>query len=540
MVWGRVGETSGCLGEWTGTTQDATNRVTGGADDCAPGSEALAYVRDSAVVASSNMSETAEVVPPADGGLLSLFRERRTAALTPAAQGPTTTTTAEATITRTSDRIIINAGAGNDQINVTRDAATGGVTVSINGETHTFTGADADRLTIRAGDGNDRITVASDVTVRLTLEGGRGNDRIRGGGGNDTIRGGSGNDRIEGGAGDDTVSGGAGRDYINGSLGNDTLRGDTGNDVLYGGDGNDTLEGGLGTDYLEGSRGNDTLRGGAGSDVVSGGIGDDTLQGDAGNDVLYAGQGRDTINGGTGTNRTYSQAEDTVRATRGGTNRVINVELVGNPGGTAVHIVGSPEFVERVEADLEMLRSSPIGRRMMAAFDASGRTVTIEEIPDDNGYADWSRRTTGGPHPFLDAAGNPGTPDDATIGYNPSFNQMPNRRPGQTWKDIDPVVVLYHEMVHSYNIVTGTFQDDNYTGPGADNGVANNERQAVGLPNTGVRWDHDGDDADNDGFKDSDPSRRATPRRRGNPNGFTENAIRDEMNRPRRPTYDVS
>lgn len=540
MVWGRIGDTGGLINRTDGT-QDGTNRPARVAENCVPGADALGYVRDRAVFASTAGGPNESVTPDTD--LLSIFRARRNAAnllFTPAAQGPTTTTTAEATITRTADRIIIDAGAGNDQINVTRDAASGGVTVNINGEAHTFTGTDADRLTIRAGDGNDRIAVSPDVTVRLTLEGGAGNDRIRGGGGDDTIRGGAGNDRIEAGAGNDTVSGGTGRDYINGSVGNDTLRGDSGNDVVYGGDGNDTVEGGTGADYLEGSRGNDTLRGGTGRDILSGGIGDDNLQGGSGGDVLYAGQGRDTLDGGTGANRIYSQADDTVRATRGGRNRVINVELVGNPGGTAVTVTGSAEFVERVEADLEMLRSSPVGRRMLAAFDASGRSVTIEEIADDNGYADWSRRTTGGPHPFLDAAGNPGTPDDATIGYNPAFNQMPNRRANQDWKDIDPVVVLYHEMVHSYNIVTGTFQDGNYTGPGPDNGVRNNERQAVGLPNTGVRFDHDGDDADNDGFKDSDPSRRATPRRRNNPTGFTENAIRDEMGRPRRPTYDVS
>lgn len=425
----------------------------------------------------------------------------------------------QASVTRTRGRIVIDAGAGDDNVQITRNAA-GGIVVNVNGAERTFTGADANRLTIRAGNGNDTINVSPDVTVRLTLEGGAGDDRIRGGGGNDTIRGGDGDDTIEAAGGNDTVYGGAGRDYINGSVGNDRLYGGTGDDVVYGGDGDDTIQGNAGDDYLEGSRGNDSVLGGAGRDVLSGGLGDDTLRGGDGNDVLYAGGGTDRLYGDRGSNTIYAQSGDTKQASnarRNIRNTVVEVALTGNPGGTAVNVNGSAEFRERVEADLEMLRSSPLGRQMLNSFDTSGHTVTIEETAGGNS-ADWSRRTTGGPHPFLDASGNPGATDDSTIGYNTSRITLPG---ADAWRRRPPVVGLFHEMAHAYDITHGTFQPGTYNGADAvDHGVNNNEREATGL-----RVDHDNDPT---------TPERTVPQ---HPDDLTENSFRDELNQSRRGSY---
>ena len=423
-----------------------------------------------------------------------------------------------ASVRRVGNRIIIDAGAGDDNVQITRNAA-GGVTVNVNGAERTFTGADANRLTIRAGNGNDTINVAPDVTVRLTLEGGDGNDTIRGGGGNDTIRGGGGDDTIEAAGGNDTVWGGAGRDYLNGSLGNDRLYGGIGDDVVYGGDGNDSIQGNAGDDYLDGSRGNDNVLGGAGRDVLSGGLGDDTLRGGNGNDVLYAGGGTDRLYGDRGSNTLYAQSTDTTQASsarRNIRNTVVEVALAGTPGTTVV-VNGSAEFRERVEADLEMLRSSPLGRQMLTSFDTSGRTVTIEETAGGNS-ADWTRRTTGGPHPFLDATGNPGSPDDSTIGYNTSRITLPG---AGAWRRRPPVVALYHEMAHAYDITHGTFQPGDYNGVDVvDHGVSNNEREATGL-----RVDHDNDPT---------TPERTVPQ---HPDDLTENAFRDELGQTRRGSY---
>ncbi len=462
-------------------------------------------------------------------------RHRLRAEAPPPAPPPDLAT--EASVNRVGGKVVIDAGAGDDRIAVNQDAKTGDVIVSVNGAERRFSGADRDNLVIRAGDGNDNVTVGNGVRVNLTLEGGNGNDTIavdagvtreqtiRGEAGDDNITGGGGADTIEAGAGNDTVNGGAGRDYINGSGGDDTLAGGDGDDVIYGGDGNDSIAGNAGNDYLEGSQGDDSIDGGEGSDVLSGGIGDDNLRGGAGDDALYAGQGRDNIAGGTGSNKIYAQTgTDTVEASdapNGVNNTVVNVELVGNPGGLSVRVEGSPEFRERVEADLEMLRSSPRGREMLTAFDKSytetrsrfagvplfgrmfndGTTVTIRETSGGNTEQSVGRRNRA----------------DAVINYNTQRISLG----GGGWQDRPPVVGLYHEMAHAYDSVNDTFAPGTYSGTDATNhGADNLERVAVGLP-----IDHD---------NDPKTPEIQDPR---HPSGLTENALRDEMNLPRRPRY---
>lgn len=54
---------------------------------------------------------------------------------------------------------------------------------------------------------------------------------------------------------------------IEGGAGDDILRGKRGDDLLFGGDGSDTLKGGRGDDALFGGDSTDTLKGGKGADV---------------------------------------------------------------------------------------------------------------------------------------------------------------------------------------------------------------------------------------------------------------------------------
>src|SRR5215213_4365706 len=71
----------------------------------------------------------------------------------------------------------------------------------------------------------------------------------------------------------------AGTDYVDGGIGNDTLKGSSGDDLLIGGEGNDALDGDDGNDTLIGGTGNDTFKGGDGSDTatdVNAGEGDTT------------------------------------------------------------------------------------------------------------------------------------------------------------------------------------------------------------------------------------------------------------------------
>jgi len=135
------------------------------------------------------------------------------------------------------DRIVLTAGplAGDVAVSGVGDAADGTIFNSI------------DRIEIEGLAGNDRITIGRGIiesagaAINVVVEGGSGNDRIRGGDGDDTIIGGDGNDRLLGRGGDDNIDGGAGTDKIRGGRGDDTLIGTSGEDRIRGGKGNNII-----------------------------------------------------------------------------------------------------------------------------------------------------------------------------------------------------------------------------------------------------------------------------------------------------------
>lgn len=434
------------------------------------------------------------------------------------------------------NRFIVNSGPGHDNVEVRVDPATGERTVVVSevridpdtGErivigTVEYPVPDGMAITVRAGEGQDVIAVPSGTRLNLTLLGGEGDDTIGGGDGHDRVLAGDGIDIVEAGDGDDRVSGGADRDYLDGQAGDDTLDGGTGDDTVYGLSGDDRISGGDGRDYLEGATGDDTVDGGADADTVSGGRDDDTLRAGGGDDVVYGGDGTDTVTAGTGTDTAYTQPDDETTEAE----RVVTVELTDV--GSNIRVEGSPEFVERVQADLDMLRSSPRGQLMLAEMDGvhdetgaiaknwpvlggiayQGDTVTIVETTIPNGSAGYEQNA------LQWAAGH----DHYTIQYNPRFH---------TVADGPSVAVLYHEMAHVYDFHNDTSVDGSYDNPddpdrmpdGNGNlvGVPNAERQAAGLPI----------DADGDGDYEIDPD---------HPYDYTENGLREEMGAPHRPTY---
>ncbi|PJG57155.1 calcium-binding protein [Bradyrhizobium forestalis] len=91
-------------------------------------------------------------------------------------------------------------------------------------------------LVVNANGGDDIITATGNLAalIKLTIDGGAGNDTIRGGNGADRLLGGDGNDFIDGNQGNDTALLGAG---------NDTFQWDPG-------DGSDKVDGQAGTDTL--------------------------------------------------------------------------------------------------------------------------------------------------------------------------------------------------------------------------------------------------------------------------------------------------
>lgn len=419
------------------------------------------------------------------------------------------------------NRFIVSTGPGNDTVEVRIDPATGQRVVVINGVDYQVPEGMA--LTVRTSAGNDTVTVPPGTRINFTVLGGEGDDKIDGGDGTERILGGDGLDTIKAGAGNDRVSGGADRDYIDGQGGDDTLTGGTGDDTIYGLSGNDHISGGDGRDYLEGATGNDTIDGGADNDMISGGRDGDTIDGGGGSDVIYAGDGSDTVRGGTGNDTAYTQTDDHGSDVE----RTVTIEI--RNVGTTININGSPEFVERVQADLDMLRSSPDGQAMLEAMDRvhtetgaiakdwpilggiayQGDTVTITETTDENGYA-------GNDNNVLErVAGH----DNYRVQYNPTFD---------TNNDGPPVTVLFHEMAHVYDFHNDTTVDGSYNNPddpdqmvdddGNVVGVPNSERQAAGLPI----------DADGDGDYEIDPD---------HPYQYTENGLRDELGAPHRPKY---
>ena len=104
-----------------------------------------------------------------------------------------------------------------------------------------------ENLVIKANGGNDRISATGNLAalIKITIDGGAGNDTILGGNGADVLLGGDGNDFIDGQQGNDTAFLGAG---------DDTFQWDPG-------DGSDIVEGQAGTDTMlfNGSAGNESM-----------------------------------------------------------------------------------------------------------------------------------------------------------------------------------------------------------------------------------------------------------------------------------------
>jgi Ca2+-binding RTX toxin-like protein len=416
----------------------------------------------------------------------------------------------------------LSGGDGNDRIlgHAGRDTISGGAGddwISL-GASREGTRPDEDVTEFADGrGGNDRIAGSLGID---RIAGGAGDDHLFGGEGDDTVDGGAGNDEVSGGAdtdnvygrdGNDRVHGGDGRDYVDGGAGDDHLDGGLGDDTLYGLSGDDTLLGGAGDDYLEGATGRDTLDGGVGKDTLSGGRDDDVIRGGSGDDTIYTGHGRDRVSGGTGTDTVFGQIDDVLDDTE----RVVNVEIT--EVGSYIKVEGSPEFVERVQADIDMLRASPRGQMMLGTLEQAhedskhwfydGNGLTIKQTQDENSYAYAGRQ--------------PLWHDSPRIEFNPSLD---------TIKGGPPIAILYHEMAHIYDDELDTQKDGTHNGTGKDRdvmwkddrevGVLNRERQAVGLP-----IDHDGDPK---------TPLRIDPE---HPIEYTENGIREEMGVTRRATY---
>lgn len=421
---------------------------------------------------------------------------------------------------------VIEGTDGDDQVTVTQDPKTGVVTVTINGESNTYTADEARGMVIETRGGDDTVVIAPGIVAPKDDAGEVHYDQ-------------DGNliptpigFKVEAGAGNDRVRGGSGRDYINGSTGNDVIDGGDGNDVIYGGDGNDVLFGGAGNDYIDGGKGNDVLFGGDGNDLVHGGQGDDLLFGGKGDDVVITGAGIDQVWNDGGTDVIKAQVgEDIVNPPQPdqGTNVVQNTVLGDIPDN--IQVFGDPEFRERTEADLELYRSTDSGKAMLSALgDAKDTEFVIAETSKPNS---WSYPIGAQPNPSDPTGSIYVDPDQQLILYNPSFDTTISVHDPTTGEvigntEFTPATTLFHEMAHSYDFAHGNIGSDLYDRvySGSDpvdrryGNINNSERVAVGLPID--------DDNNTDTPERLAPSHSAA---------LTENGLRHELGLPKREHY---
>lgn len=377
---------------------------------------------------------------------------------------------------------VVTTGVGDDTVVVEIDPDTGETVLTITTPegTQEVRIPAGEEVVINTGGGADTITVPEGTVVHVRLVTGAGNDTVAGHGSDGSIEAftGAGDDVVETGDGHDFVDAGAGHDYVDGSGGDDRIFGGEGSDVLYGMGGDDIISGGDGHDYLEGARGDDELFGGAGDDILSGGFGDDRGHGGSGDDTLYAGDGSDTFHGGSGLDKATGTDGDTFTSTL----PPVIIEIPAEEHYTrwlSFDVSGSPEFRERILADLQMMASSETGQFMLeeqgrhydeSGFLGMGRTrVTIREDPG-NAFASIG---------------------DMSVNVDPHLlvGIISQEASDEGYVHMPPSLVLYHEFGHinQYRSQGGRdhWLDDNgnklETSPG-------NSQYLIEMQNVGLDW----------------------------------------------------
>ncbi|MFT7598105.1 MAG: hypothetical protein ACI8TP_001026 [Acidimicrobiales bacterium] len=442
--------------------------------------------------------------------------------------------------------------------------ADGRLTVQVNGIDIELTIEESQKLVIDAGMGDDSISteplaILGPGGALLTNTGSRVTQdiRVEGGDGNDTISAGNGQDTIIGGDGNDTIDAGRGRDYVSGGAGNDAVSGGPGDDTIYGLDGDDRINGDRGNDYIDGGAGSDTVHGSDGNDVVAGGSGDDRLFGGDGDDVVVTASGQDLVvdynSFGNDQDRVIAQESDEIIVEDNAQTEIVTIDpdrgasMTIDPG-------AGPEFVARVESDLEVMRSTPEGDAVLANVDraaipvedsngeivnGTGHSVTIIKSEQGNAAAipeiyadDVAERPDGSPGPGADAYVLYDADNNTT--FVPELDPVEDR----AWRDRPPIVGFEHEILHATDFVTGerdrgiTNQTDIHGNTvfepdGATPVAASNSELSV----TGLVFDDDNEGHPKTGpisdASDADPNDRL----------HTENTFRAQFNLPPRVRY---
>lgn len=102
-----------------------------------------------------------------------------------------------------------------------------------------YDAAAATVVMIQVGHGDNRVVLGRNLTQRINVSAGDGDDVLVGTDRDDYLSGGNGNNRLVGRGGDDRLGGGNGNDRLDGGRGDDALTGGGGTDRLIGGPGVD-------------------------------------------------------------------------------------------------------------------------------------------------------------------------------------------------------------------------------------------------------------------------------------------------------------
>lgn len=413
------------------------------------------------------------------------------------------------------DRLVIETSNYADTVHVIR-AKHGGIDIIINGKTYHADnqsgGGKLPEIHIKTNGGNDHVWVDADVTTRMLIETGDGADYIQAG---------AGYTRVLAGAGNDTVRLGSGIGYAQGDDGDDTLIGGSGMCALYGNNGRDKMYAGYFANtkrtYMDGGRGSDEMYAKSGKTIMHGGI-DNDLMVSCGNSHIYTGKGQNKVVSLSDSDVVFSNGNDTVKRTAG--SKLVEA-LYSDVGREALRVTGSKDYIQRVEDDLELLKSSPVGRQMLRELDAAFRRNTVPSI--DKKWVELIREETKNLREVQRLKINNLDEDNGKffnreIGYNPSFVDSSHLT--------FPISILYHEMAHAYNRVNKSeLKGQTRVNDGATGLEENIERQAVGLWTDAKPFDFD-----------KDPS---TPPTSTNPKPFTENSLHEEMGEPLRTAYKI-
>lgn len=146
--------------------------------------------------------------------------------------------------------------------------------------------------------------------------------------------------------------------------------------------------------------------------------------------------------------------------------------------GKAIKIKGDEAFQKKVIADLDAIKKTPTGAKLLEALEKSGKTITIKPTKDGN--------ATGFTNDGMMKNGKPGPGSNSTVEYDPDTKKINS----EDWGTRPPAIGLAHELIHARHAAEGTVSEgevdnDSKPDPADPKKIAkedNEEVRTVGLP----------------------------------------------------------